>query len=560
MASLPRRDTSPILLELDLTRPFVEVEPDDPIAKLRARGRPRLRATIRTLHEAGSDPRVVGLIARVGGAAHTLAVTQELRDAIRVFAESGKPTVAWSETFGENSPASVPYYLATAFDEIWMQPSGELNLIGVSSEVQFVRGTLDLLGLEPQLGQRYEYKNAADRITRTEMSEPHREAIDRLTESAWEQITSGIAERRGLKLEQVQEAADRAPLSAREAVDAGLVDNAGYRDEVYTSLRRKVGGDVALLFAERWSKHEQPWTRIVAQLQQKRAPGIALVDGQGGVVMGKSRRSPTQGPVMGSDTVAAAIRAAARNDNVKAIVFRVDSPGGSYVASDTIWREVCCARESGTPVIVSMGSVAGSGGYFVACPADTIVAQPGTLTGSIGVFGGKMVTLGLTSRLGLHYDGAQRGRNARMYSTHATFSDGELERLDAFLDAVYDDFVTKVAAGRSMTKDEVHEIARGRVWTGADAAERGLVDELGGLRRAVAIARKRAGLPDDAPVRPAVSVPPLQRLRPAKSSEDPRAAATTSLWTSGWGELAGVASALGLSSFGPLTMPGIRLG
>ena len=244
---------------------------------------------------------------------------------------------------------------------------------------------------------------------------------------------------------------------------------------------------------------------------------------------------------------------------MQAIVFRVDSPGGSYVASDTIWREVVCAREAGKPVIVSMGAVAGSGGYFVACPADVIVAEPGTITGSIGVFGGKAVVAGLTDKLGITYGAVAQGRNALMYSTHRSFDANELERLDAFLDHVYDDFTNKVASGRNLSQADVHAIAKGRVWTGADAAERGLVDTLGGLRDAVRIARERAGLPADAPARPAVTIPPLARLKPPRSTEDPRAAASVSMWSAGWGSYAEIAERLGLSAYGPLMMPGVTL-
>ena len=556
----PRREShAPILLELDLTQPLVEVEPDDPIAKLRSRGKPRLRPVLRALHEAGDDPRVAGLVARIGNPAPTLAQVQELRDGVAAFAASGKPTVAWAETIGESAPGSAAYYLATAFREIWLQPSGEVNLVGVATEVQFLRGLLDKLGVEPQLGKRHEYKNAADRILETGFTDAHREAAERMAESAWEQIVDGIAAARGLTHDEVRTLADRAPLLAHDARDTRLVDHVGYRDEVYSAVRRRAGGDVRLLFADRWSKKESPVARVVHRVKAKKAPGVAVVDGYGGVVMGRSRRSPLQGQLMGSDTVSAAFRAAVKDDRVKAIVFRVDSPGGSYVASDTIWREVLCAREAGKPVVVSMGTVAGSGGYFVACPADVIVAQPATLTGSIGVFGGKAVTTGLTDKLGLSYDAVQRGRNARMYSTHSTFSDSELERLNTFLDTVYDDFTDRVARGRKMSKEAVHEIAKGRVWTGADAAERGLVDTLGGLRDAVRIARERAALPADAPARPAVSVPMLARLKPPKSSEDPRAAASASMWVGGWGEHSLVAEALGLPAYGPLTMPGLTL-
>ena len=558
MPSLPNRTKPPMLLELDLTHPLIEHEPDDPLAKLRSRGKPRLRPVLRTLYEAGADPRVVGLVAKVGDTSMSLARAQELRDAVAVFAGSGKPAVAWAETFGESGNATVPYFLASGFGEVWLQPTGELNLLGVAAEVTFLRGAFDKLGVEPVLGQRYEYKSAADRLLTKEFTAAHRESADRLAESAWEQILGAVAKSRGRSVDDVQAAADRAPLFSDEALESGLVDRLGYRDEVYTALRRKVGGDVQLLFADRWTPAAKPVARVVKQLKARNQPAVALVEGFGGIVTGRSRRTPLQGAVMGSDTVSAAFRAAVRNDKVRAIVFRVDSPGGSAVASDTICREVERARDAGKPVIVSMGAVAGSGGYYVACAADVIVAEPGTLTGSIGVLGGKLVTTGLTDRLGLSYDAVQRGGHARMYSTHRAFDDGERERMDAWLDRVYVDFTARVAAGRSMTREAVHEVARGRVWTGADALSNGLVDELGGLRRAAALARERAGLPDNAPVRPAVSVPPVARLKPPRSTDDPRAA-SVSTWSGGWGPFADLAAQLNLSSYGPLTMPAVRL-
>lgn len=554
-----RTAKAPLLLEIDFTQPMVEVEPDDPIGKLRLRGKPRLRPLLRALHDAGDDDRVGGLIAKIGNPPLTLAQVQEVRAGVAAFRASGKPAVAWAETFGESSPGSLGYFLASAFDEIWVQPSGEVNFVGVSAEVQFLRGLLDKLGVEPQLEKRHEFKNAADRITKSEFTEAHREAAQRMVDSAWEQIVAAVAQARGLTTDDVRAAADRAPLCAADAVDARLVDHIGYRDEAYTATRHRLGGDVRLLFADRWTRAERPVMRIIRQVKDKKAPGVALVDGYGGIVVGRSRRSPLMGQMLGSDTVSAAMRAAVKDERVKAIVFRVDSPGGSYVASDTVWREVVCAREAGKPVVVSMGAVAGSGGYFVACPADVIVAEGGTLTGSIGVFGGKAVTEELTDKLGLSYGAVEQGRHARMQSTHRRYDDEELEHLNAYLDRVYADFVDRVAKGRNMSADAVHEIAKGRVWTGADAADIGLVDVIGGLRDATRVARERAGLPADAPLRPAVTIPPLARLKPPRSTADPRASMATSLWLTGWGEHAALAQRLGLPAYGALTMPALRL-
>jgi protease-4 len=238
------------------------------------------------------------------------------------------------------------------------------------------------------------------------------------------------------------------------------------------------------------------------------------------------------------------------------VLFRIDSPGGSGVASDTIWREVRLTRDAGKPVVVSMGSLAGSGGYYIACPADVIVALPTTITGSIGVLGGKVVVSELLERhLGLTTGAVEQGSSARMFSLRRGFSDDERARLAAMLDRVYRDFVHKVADGRKMAYDDVHAIARGRVWSGADAAENGLVDVLGGLRDAADIARQRAGLAADAPIRPAVHVAPIERLRRPRSSDDPRAAAMVSAW----GDLSTLAAALGLPSGVPLRMPSITL-
>src|SRR3954451_15606461 len=224
-ASSLHRHKPPILLELDLSHPLIEQEPTDPLAKLRARGKSRLRPVLRALHEAGDDPRVVGLVAKLGDRTMTLSRAEEIRDAVGAFAASGKPTVAWADTFGESTSGTVSYFLASGFGEVWLQPTGELNLIGVATEVQFLRGVLDKLGVEPEFGQRYEYKNAADRILATGFSDAHREALDRLAESAWEQIIEAIAKARGIAVDDVVRLADRAPIFPDDALAAQLVDH-----------------------------------------------------------------------------------------------------------------------------------------------------------------------------------------------------------------------------------------------------------------------------------------------------------------------------------------------
>ncbi len=524
-------------------------EPDDPLARLRTRGRHRLGPTLRALHEAADDRRVVGLIAKVGGPLPWAAM-QELRLAVLAFAAGGKPTLAWAETFDERPGAMAGYVLATAFDEVWLQPGGDLGMLGVGIETTFVRGALDRLGVEPQLDQRHEFKNAADRIMRTELTPAHRSALDQLAESVFTVAVEAIAEGRGLDAAAVRTLVDGGPRRAAQALQSRLVDALGYRDQAYAAMGERVGGrvgdDVELLFADRW----RPRHRLRPPTPHR--AHVAVVEVRGSIAQGHSRRGPS-GRVAGSDSVCAALRAAARDEHVRAVVVRVDSPGGSAVASETIWREVSLLREA-KPVVVSMGEVAASGGYYVACPADVIVALPATLTGSIGVFGGKVVVQGLLERLGVTTGTVSRGERALMFSARQGFDEVERERLAASLDAIYDDFVAKVAHGRGLPVPEVEAVARGRVWTGRDAVEAGLVDRLGGLREALEVARSRAGLPDDAPVRPALRVSPLARLRRPTSSQDPRAAVSGRV-----PGLADVAATLRLPVGAELRMPAIRI-
>ncbi|HLL63298.1 MAG TPA: signal peptide peptidase SppA [Propionibacteriaceae bacterium] len=544
LGSVPFR--TPLLLELDLTEVPVTPDPDDPLGRLRNRGRRQLRPTLKALYEAGDDSRVVGLITKVGGAL-PWATMQELRLGVQAFARSGKPTVAWAESFDDGSAMLTAYTLASAFGEIWLQPGGGIGPLGVGVETTFLRGALDKAGIEPQFEQRYEYKNAADRIQRTELTPAHRESLEQLTRSIYADAVQLIVAGRKLDQDTLTARMDASPYTAAEARDAGLVDRLGYRDEVYASVRSRFPTTPELLFADRWKPARRPsWP--------KRPRGhVALVEARGAIVSGRSRRS-LGGRQVGSDTVSAQLRAVREDDRAKAVVLRVDSPGGSAVASEVIWREMVRIRDTGKPVVVSMGDVAASGGYYISCPADAILALPATLTGSIGVFGGKFVVAELLERLGLTTGTVQQGERALMYSGRRRFDEQEQARLAATIDAVYADFVAKVATGRGRPPEEIEAVARGRVWSGQDAEAAGLVDRLGGLQEALAEARTRGGLPDDAPVQPAARLPVLARLGRPRNSEDPRAV-TASAWT-GLADLPATLAELdGLA----LRMPAIRL-
>lgn len=546
-----RRRTAPLILELDLTEPLVEGVPQDPLSALRARRQTSLRMVLDGLHRAGRDPRVRALVAKVGGSRPALPAVQaqELREAVEEFRHHGKLTVAWAETFGEAGGGSAPYYLATAFEEVWLQPSGDVGLTGVAGEVPFLRGALDRIGITPQIAQRHEYKNAANIFTEREFTEAHREATECLVDSVMVQLVAAIATDRNMSRTEVGALFDRAPVFATEALEAGLVDHLGYRDEIYASVRERVGTDAFLMYVGRYGR-----SKLTERIARPRSDKLGLIHVTGPIHLGRSGMRPG-GQNAGSDTVVAALRAATEARGVKAIVLRVASPGGSYVASDTIWRQVALTRQAGKPVVVSMGNVAASGGYYVSMGADTIVAEPATITGSIGVVSGKPVVDRLLERLSIGHEAVAGARHSLMFSPFQKFSEDEWERLNIWLDRVYDDFVGKVADSRGLRLDRVRDIARGRVWTGADARERGLVDELGGLRTAVDIAKERAGIPSsvDTALDLYPRTPLMARLRPAQSSED-LAAATARIRLDAWGTFADLATSLGLPAHGPLTL------
>jgi protease-4 len=567
-----QRRTGPLILELDLTDGIAEGPPSDPVSALLTMRRTRLQDLLDGLRRAGADDRVRVLVVKVGGSRIGLAKAQELRAAIGDFRRSGKLAIAWAESFGDFVQGNVPYYLATGFDRVYLQPSGTLGLTGVAVEQVFLHGALEKLGVDFESAKRYEYKSAPDQLTESGFTGPAREATARLAESVTEQLAGVVAAGRGLSVERAAALLSQGPFLAPQALAEGLVDGLMYRDEVYEQARKEAGPDATLHYLQRYQRSQSlsDLPRRLGNSVQGMAPGqherfVATIYAHGAIRHGRSGRGPGGGG-MGSDTVAAALRAACADEGARAVVLRVNSPGGSYTASDVIWREVVRLRAAGKPVVVSMGDVAASGGYFISAPADVIVVQPGTITGSIGVFMGKPVLRELFGRAGVTTDSITDGTgapSATMFSSSRPFSEAEWARINEWLDAVYADFTDKVATGRRMSAERVHELARGRVWTGADAIANGLADEAGGLREAIAIARKRAGLPADAPVRIYPRLGPFDQLRPAESSEARPAAraqlgagALASLFADGWGPAWRFAAAAGLPPYGPLTLPG----
>lgn len=485
-----------IVLEFDLERSLAEAEVNDPFAKLVGGSDTSVRAVVDAMDRAARDPRVKGLVAKVGNSTMGVGVSQELRDAVARFRAAGKFALVHSETFGEFSNGTQSYYLAAAFDEVWMQPLGNLGATGFMATPMFYRGTLDKLNVNPQIGKRYEYKSAAEPYMEKSMTPANREMVDSFVGDLFEQVAAGIAADRKLPVEEVKAAIDRAPLLDKEAVDAKLIDRLGYYDEIMEAAKERArDGD---------KKAETVGLLTyggAAGPANDQGPVIAVVVGEGAISRGESDTDPLSGSrSFGGADVAAALRKAIDDPQVKAIVFRVDSPGGSAVGSEVVRREVIRARKAGKPVIVSMSDLAASGGYWVSMAADKIVAQPATLTGSIGVLGGKLNITGAQNMIGLSIDTLSKGANAGMWSPQTDYTPAELARRDAMLDDIYGFFTRAVAEGRGMPVEKVHEIAKGRVWTGRQAKELGLVDALGGYATALDLAREAIGLAAGAPV------------------------------------------------------------
>jgi protease-4 len=521
------------VLELDLRVAPPEASSLDPLTIITGGGRPlALREAVSALHRAAEDPRVAGLIARVQLPAAAAGPVQELREAVAAFT-AVKPSLAWAETY----PGTLSYYLASAFGEVWMQPSGTVGLIGFATNALFLRDALDKAGIEAQFVARGEYKSAANLFTQDRYTDAHREADTRLLESLRGQVWQAIADSRNIGQDALDGLADQAPLLRDIAVESGLIDRVGFRDEAYARIAELVGakdispdtgdadGDDApsRLYLSRYARATGPGGPARPSMPGRGPKStIAVVTVAGPIVSGRGgSRLPFGSSNAGGDTIAAALREAAHDDSVSAIVLRVDSPGGSVTASETIWREVKKARERGKPVVASMGAVAASGGYYVSMGADAIVANPGTITGSIGVVTGKLIARDLKDRLGVGSDAVRTNANADAWSVNAPFTPEQHAQVEAEADLFYNDFVQRVAQGRHLSVEAVEAVARGRVWTGADALDHGLVDELGGLRAAVRRAKVLAGLDEDAKVRlvgyPGSSV--WDFLRPQPSSQ-----------------------------------------
>ena len=470
------------VLTIDLSEGLAKDHVRLPFAPI---GKPTVEDIVLGLEAAASDGRVKGVMLKVGRGPLNIAEAQEIRDAVARFQASSKPIHAFAESFGEAGDGTIHYYLATSADRIFLQPSGEVATLGFMVEQPFLRAALDWLGVEPRVSKRKEYKGAPYLFTETSMPAPLRQNLQQLTDSWLVQVVDGIAANRKKDAAVVRRWVDNAPWSAAAAKQEGMVDELAYWDQAAATTYGVLGEDASVDVAD--------YAAQIPDLSAT-APRIALIRGNGPVILGDSETDPFgSAGNLGSDTIVKAFSDAI-DDRVRAIIFRIDSPGGSYVAADAIWREVMRAREMGIPVIASFGWQAASGGYFVAAPATRIVAQPGTITGSIGVFAGKPVLTELWANLNIHFEGVQAGAAATTNSVNHDYSPEQWAQLEKRLDEIYADFTGKVAQGRKLAPEKVEESAKGQIWSGADAKARGLVDELGGLAMAIRLAKQETKL------------------------------------------------------------------
>ena len=467
-----------------------ETTPDDVVGQLIASDTTTVRGFVENLRLAKRDPRITGVLLMPKSLDSPFwGKVQELRDAVLDFRKSGKTVVAFLE-FGSDRE----YYLASAADRVYLLPTSALDLTGVASYEVFLRGTFDKLGAYPDFLQIGEYKTAVNQLTQKSFTPAHREMTESLNGDMYEQLVRGVASARGKTEAEMRQLLDRGPFSPEDAVRFGLVDGLAYEDQLDDRVPQlRQAGEMRRVDGSEYQ-------RVTARsLGIRPASRIAVLYASGVIASGKSGYDPGNGMVVGSDTFVEQLRRLREDDTIKAIVLRVDSPGGSSVASDVIWRELVITRDDkpARPLVVSMSDLAASGGYYISVPGQVIVAQPGTLTGSIGIFAGKFVIDGTLAKVGVTTETVKSGKNSDIYSPFARFSPEQRVKVGQYMEGFYKSFLMKVAEGRHKTPAEIDMVAQGRVWTGAQAKDRGLVDALGGLDTAISIAKQRAHIPAD---------------------------------------------------------------
>lgn len=463
-------------LKLDLDTVLYESRPTDLISALTFGESPTVADVIEGLNRAADDPNIKMLFARLTQTNLSLAQIQEVRSALMAFSSKGKKTVLFAPTLGETGGGLSAYYLASAFDEIWLQPTGGVGTAGVFFEAPYLKKALEKIGIRPSFEARYEYKTGADMMGSDKMSAPERKNLTSLLNSFIDQIAADVAFSRKTDFEKTKKILLSGPYNSEEALKLKLVDRVAYGDVLENELEKSLK-NAADFF---------DYTYMTQTAPANGKPFIAYIPATGIIQYGDSLfGGDAYSSVMGVGTVSSALREAADDDNVKAVLLRIDSPGGGYTPSDSLWRDILYVKEQkNKPVYCSMSSTAASGGYFISLACDKVYAQPSTVTGSIGVFGGKLVVDGLLKKLDINVDSIAMGENAGMFSPVRDFTKAQKKAFGKMLDAVYGDFTAKVAERRGFDAKKINSIARGRVFTGAQAVRNGLIDKIGGIKEA----------------------------------------------------------------------------
>jgi protease-4 len=486
--SKPARLASNSVLVLDADGEITEQRQPDFFTAFSGSRVPVLHDFVDAIDAALTDARIVGVVVRIAPLQTGWGKLEEIRTHLLEFRKSGKPSICYLGYDGIGNPE---YYLASACQQIWLVPTAPVNIRGMMAEALFIRGTLDKLKVVPEFYRIAEYKTAGNMYTEKKFTAAHREEIENLLHSVYSQYIMEASQARGMDRTKFESLVSRGPFQSNEAVENKIVDRLGYWDQVQDFFKKRSGD---------WNPVPLNRYRTFVNRMASSGEQIAVVHATGMIVSGASETSPGGGSVMGGDSVAADIRRARLNSNIKAVVLRVDSGGGSVVASEVIRREVELARAV-KPVVVSMSDVAASGGYWISVNANKIVADPNTITGSIGVLIGKLNISGLYNLLGLSTDYVATSDNATIFWDQQNFSTTQRTYIERSIHQTYAEFTAGVAAGRNMPVKKVDEIGKGRVWSGTQAKKIGLVDELGGLDRAVEVAKQLAHIPASQSVR-----------------------------------------------------------
>ena len=465
------------VLAINFDKNYTEVRGDDFFAEFTGASVYSVFDLVRAINVASLDDRVKAISATINVSSLGLAQIQDIASAIKNFRASGKKAYIYSNSFGSFGQGNREYYLATSFDEIWLQPEAEVGITGINIEVPFFKDVLQKIGVEPEFYSRYEYKTAASSLISSDFSKPYKEELNKVGEGFYKQLVETIALNRNILPEDVKKAINEAPLYAKDALAMGLADKLGYRQDFNEFLQKEYEAEILNI---------DDYMANISGLSNNKVPLVAFMVLDGVISEGLSANNPLNDAVIGELTVLKQIEELKTKENLKAVIVRVNSPGGSYIASDNIrYALEDLKKTKNVPLVISMGDYAASGGYFVSLAGDYVFAEPATLTGSIGVVGGKVVFEKLWEKLGIKWGEIHYGDNAGALSMNHKFSAKEKEAFNKSLDRVYADFTQKVMQRRGFDEIKTDELARGRVWLGKDAYEVGLVDAIGGIDMAL---------------------------------------------------------------------------